>query len=276
MALDAIGAAHPDILWGYMDGRYAGPGWVSWIKQLSVETLTMQCGTSMINMNSRAGVILDPEEPRHPMAFIQWGPMNHYDSAFMQLSYGDYGPIKNWSRLMQFLYDNYLEPFSMNRVCVQLDFYQKLPNNYHASVEASAEYIGQTALLVGQVIVGIGSVIMEGVTVKGDMNCVYIAEGVQVIENTSIVSDAPTDLLAYQRHEAINPYQQWDGMSGVCRIMPNRIIEPNCFLDSCSIGPLNRISHNTKILKGVTTATMVHILPGSVITADRNVGDGEL
>ncbi|EKF29024.1 hypothetical protein MOQ_007208 [Trypanosoma cruzi marinkellei] len=276
MASEAIGPAHPDVLWGYMDGRYAGPGWISWIKQLPVETLTMQGGTSMTNMNDRAGVILDPEDPRHPMALIQWGPMNHYDGAFMQLSYGDYGEIKKGSRLMQVLYDNYLEPFSMNRVCAQLYFYQKVPNNYHASVDASAEYIGQTASLVGQVLVGMGSVIMEGVTVKGDTNCVYIAEGVQVMENTCIVSDAPTDLLAYQRHEAINPYQQWDGMDGVCRIMQNTIIEPNCFLDSCSIGPFNRIGHNTKILKGVTTGTMVHILPGSVVTADTKIGDGEL
>ncbi|EPY19254.1 hypothetical protein STCU_02637 [Strigomonas culicis] len=117
---------------------------------------------------------------------------------------------------------------------------------------------------------------MEGVTIKGDTNCVYIAEGVQILENTCIVSDAPTNLLAYQRHEAINPYQQWDGMDGVMRIMPNTVIEPNCFLDSCSIGSFNRIGHNSKIMKGVTTGVMAHILPGSVVLKDTKIGDGEI
>ncbi|KAG5465827.1 hypothetical protein CUR178_00541 [Leishmania enriettii] len=273
---DAIGSVHPDVLWGYQQGQYAGPGWANFIKSLPLETLTMQGGSTMANLNDRTGTFVDPEDPRHPLALMQFGLGGKMDGTFHQLAYGDFGHISKGSRLMQVLYENYLEPFSMNRVCAQLYFYQKVPNNYHASVDATAEYVGQTAALVGQVVVGMGACIMEGVTIRGDTNCVYIAEGVQILENTCIMSDAPTDLLAYQRHELLNPYQQWDGMDGVTRIMPNTIIEPNCFLDSCSIGSFNRIGHNTKIMKGVTTGIMVHIMPGSVVTADTKIGDGEI
>ncbi|KPA81579.1 hypothetical protein ABB37_03918 [Leptomonas pyrrhocoris] len=273
---EAIGPVHPDVLWGYQQGQYAGPGWAHFLKALPIETLTLQGGSTMTNLNDRVGTFLDPEDPRHPIALMQVGIMNHMDGAFHQLSYGDFGQIPKGSRLMQVLYENYLEPFSMNRVCAQLYFYQKVPNNYHEAVNASAEYVGQTASLVGQVIVGVGACIMEGVTIRADTNCVYLAEGVQILENTCIMSDAPTDLLAYQRHELLNPYQQWDGMDGVTRIMPNTIVEWNCYLDSCSIGSFNRIGHNTKIMKGVTTGIMVHILPGSVVTADTKIGDGEI
>lgn len=276
MAAEAIGQAHPDVLWGYMQGQYAGPGWAHFLKALPVESLAMQGGSTMTNLHDRTGTFIDPEDPRHPICLIQWGTLNHLDGAFHQLSYGNFGHIPKGSRLMQVLYENYLEPFSMNRVCAQLYFYQKVPNNYHESVESSAEYIGQTASLVGQVVIGVGSCIMEGVTIRADTNCVYIGEGVQILENTCIMSDAPTDLLAYQRHELLNPYQQWDGMDGVTRIMPNTIVEPNCYLDSCSIGSFNRIGHNTKIMKGVTTGIMVHVLPGSVVTADTKIGDGEI
>lgn len=273
---DAIGPVHPDVMWGHMQGQYVGPGWQNFLRYLPMESLMMQGGPTTSNLNDRSGVIIDPEDPRYPLYTVQWGTMKQYEGAFLQMSTGKYGDIPAGSRLMQVLYENYLEPFSMNRVCAQLSGYVKVPNNYHSSVDASAEYIGQTAALIGQVLVGVGSCIMEGVTIKGDTNCVYLAEGVQVLENTCIVSDAPTDLLAYQRHEAINPYQQWDGMSGVCRVMPNTIIESNCFLDSCSIGSFNRIGHNSKIMKGVTTGIMAHILPGSVVTADTKIGDGEL
>ncbi|CCW69924.1 unnamed protein product [Phytomonas sp. Hart1] len=276
MATEAIGQAHPDVLWGHMQGQYAGPGWSCYLKSLPMQCFMMQGGSTMTNVNDREGVFVDPEDPRHPLALMLFGPDGHYDGSMLNLTWGNFGDISPGSRLMQALYDAYLEPFSMNRVCAQLYFYQKVPNNYHASVEASAEYIGQTAAIIGQVVVGMGSCIMEGVTIKGDTNCVYIAEGVQILENTCIVSDAPTDLLAYQRHEAINPYQQWDGMDGVCRIMPNTIIEQNCFLDSCSIGSFNRIGHNSKILKGVVTGVMVHILPGSVVTTDTKINDGEI
>jgi carbonic anhydrase/acetyltransferase-like protein (isoleucine patch superfamily) len=276
MTTEAIGSVHPDVLWGYQQGQYAGPGWAQFLKALPIETLTLQGGSSMTNLNDRTGTFLDPEDPRHPIALMQFGAMSHMDGAFHQLTYGDFGTIPKGSRLLQVLYENYLEPFSMNRVCAQLYFYQKVPNNYHESVNASAEYVGQTASLVGQVIVGVGACIMEGVTIRADTNCVYLAEGVQILENTCIMSDAPTDLLAYQRHELLNPYQQWDGMDGVTRIMPNTIVESNCYLDSCSIGSFNRIGHNTKIMKGVTTGIMVHILPGSVVTADTKIGDGEI
>lgn len=276
MASEAIGPVHPDVLWGHMQAQYAGPGWTAYIKSMPMECFIMQGGGSPTNVNDRNGIVMDPEDPRHPLALMQFGNNTNYDGSFYQLTYGDFGKVSKGSRLMQVLYENYLEPFSMNRVCAQLYFYQKVPNNYHASVEASAEYIGQTASLIGQVLIGIGCCIMEGVTIKGDTNAVYIGEGVQILENTCIVSDAPTDLLAYQRHEALNPYQQWDGMDGVCRVMPNTIVEANCFLDSCSIGSFNRIGHGTKIMKGVTTGVMVHILPGSVVTADTRIGDGEL
>ncbi|CAD2213086.1 gamma carbonic dehydratase [Angomonas deanei] len=208
--------------------------------------------------------------------YVQNGTFGNFDGSFLMLTTGKFGREEKGSRLMQVLYENYLEPFSMNRVCAQLSSYSKVPNNYHGSVEASAEYVGQTASLIGNVLLGVGSVVMEGVTIKGDTNHVYIAEGVQILENTCIVSDAPTDVVNYQRGESLNPYQQWDGMDGVCRIMPNSIVESNCFLDSCSLGSFNRIGHGSKIMKGVTTGVMVHILPGSVVLKDTKIGDGEI
>lgn len=276
LTADAIGPVHPDVMWGHMQGQYVGPGWQNFLRYLPMESLMMQGGPTTSNLNDRNGVIIDPEDPRHPLGTMQLGTMKQHEGAVLQMATGKYGEIPASSRLMQVLYENYLEPFSLHRVCAQLSGYAKVPNNHHAAVDASAEYVGQTAALIGQVLVGVGACIMEGVTIKGDTNCVYLAEGVQVLENTCIVSDAPTDLLAYQRHEAINPYQQWDGMSGVCRVMPNTIIESNCFLDSCSIGSFNRIGHNSKIMKGVTTGIMAHILPGSVVVADTKIGDGEL
>lgn len=271
-----IGQVHPDVMWGYMQGTYLGPGWVAFVKQLPLETFTMQGGGSPTNINDRSGVMLDPEDPRHPIGIMQWGHNAHNDGAAIQLTFGKFGEIPSGSRLLQLLYDNYLEPFSMHRVCGHLYFYQKVPNKHHELLEASVDYLGQTAALSGQVICGIGSVVMEGVTIRGDTNCVYIAEGCQILENCCICSDAPSDLLAYQRMEALNPYQQWDGMDGVCRVHNNTIIEPNCYLDSCSVGPYNRIGHNTKIMKGAVTGTMVHILPGSVVLANTRIGDGEL
>eukprot|EP00331_Platyophrya_macrostoma_P000761 CAMPEP_0176408614 /NCGR_PEP_ID=MMETSP0127-20121128/2054_1 /TAXON_ID=938130 /ORGANISM="Platyophrya macrostoma, Strain WH" /LENGTH=422 /DNA_ID=CAMNT_0017787929 /DNA_START=121 /DNA_END=1389 /DNA_ORIENTATION=+ len=271
-----IGRVHPDVLWGFMQGGYLGPGWVAFIKQMPIDIFYIQGGSSLSNSNDRVNVVQDPEDPRHPVGQVLWGPNAAYDGAFMQMSYGKYGEITKGTRLLQVLYDSYLEPFSLHRVCGHLSTYGKVPNKHHLHLEASVEYLGQTASLVGHVIVGLGSTVMEGVTIKADTNCVYIAEGCQILENTCITSDAPSDLLAYQRHENLNPYQTWDGMDGVCRIMQNTIVEPNCFLDSCTIGPFNRIGHNTKIMKGVYTGTMVHILPGSVVTANTKIGDGEI
>lgn len=271
-----IGKVHPDVNWGYMQGGYLGPGWVAYVKQMPIEVLTMAGGNTGSNLNDRVGIVQDPEDPRHPIGVVQFGTLSHFDGSLLQMSYGKYGDIDGGSRLLQILYDNYLEPFSCHRVCGQLNSLSKIPNKSHHILEASVEYIGQTASLVGNVMVGLGSVVMEGVTIKGDTGHVYIAEGCQILENTCITSDAPTDLLAYQRNENVNPYHVWDGMDGVCRVQQNTIIEPNCFLDSCIVGPFNRIGHNTKILKGATTGTMVHILPGSVVLQNSKIGDGEI
>lgn len=271
-----IGQAHPDIYFGHMQWGYCGPGWQTMTKQMPAEIFMINLGGSLGNSNDSTNTYLDPEDPRHPIGLIQEGMNHHWDGCFHQMTVGDYGHISAGSRLMQVLYENYLEPFSQNRVCAQLGEYSKVPNNHHGSVEASAEYCGGTASLIGSVMVGLGSVIMEGVTAKGDTNCIYIAEGCQILENCMLMSDACSNLLVYQRQEALNPYQQWDGMDGVLTIKQNTIVEQNCFLDSCHIGPFNRIGHGTKIMKGVTTGTMVHILPGSVVVADTKIGDGEL
>ncbi|CUG92060.1 Hypothetical protein, putative [Bodo saltans] len=276
LAEGGIGKVHPDVNWGYMQAGYLGPGWVAYVKQMPAEILTMAGGSTGANLNDRVGVVHDPEDPRHPVGVVQFGTLSHFDGSLLQLSTGKYGEILGGSRLLQILYDNYLEPFSCHRIGGQLNSLQKIPNKHHAHLEASVEYLGQTASIVGNVVVGLGSVVMEGVTIKGDSGHVYIAEGCQILENTCITSDAPSDLLAYKRDENINPYQQWDGMDGVCRVHQNTIIEPNCFLDSCSIGPFNRIGHNTKVMKGAITGTMVHILPGSVVLQDTKIGDGEI
>jgi len=273
---DAIGKVHPDVMWGNMQGTYLGPGWVAFVKQMPIEIFTMQGGGTPTNLNDRVGVVQDPEDPRHPVGTIQWGSQSTYDGTFMQLTTGSFGKDEKSSRLMQLLYDNYLEPFSMHRVVGQLYFYDKVPNYLHDAFNASAEYVGQTAAVVGSVMCGMGTTVMEGVTIKGDTNSIYVAEGVQLMENCCLVSDAPSNLVAYQRTENINPYQTWEATDGMCRVMQNTVIEPNCYLDSCSIGPFNRIGHNTKILKNVTSGTMVHVLPGSVVLQNTKMGDGEL
>lgn len=118
-----------------------------------MENLITQGGTSMANMNDRTGVCVDPEDSRHLIALIEWGTMNHYDGSLMLLSHGECPPKATASRHVQVLYGNYREPSSMNRVCAQLSSYLKVPNNYHKSVAASAEYMGQTASLIGHVVV---------------------------------------------------------------------------------------------------------------------------
>lgn len=271
-----IGKVHPDVMWGFMQGGYLGPGWVSYIKQLPVEVFYMQGGSTLTNMNDRVNVVQDPEDPRHPIGLVMFGHNPAYDGTLMQMSYGTYGSIDGGSRLMQILYEHYLEPFSMHRVGGILNEYAKVPNKVFYGMDSSIEYLGQTASLVGSVLVGTGSVVMEGVVIKGDTNCVYIGEGCQILENCCIVCDAPTDPLSYQRNEALNPYHPWDGMDGVCRVKMNSVIEPNCFLDSCTIGNFNRIGHNTKVLKGAETGSMVHILPGSVVLSGTKIGDGEI
>ena len=271
-----FGAVHPDIIHGHMQFNYTGPGWTAFSRLLPAEVMLVQFGSSLTNNCDYTNTYLDPEDPRHPLGLIQEGPNAHWDGCFHMMTTGDYGSSSQGSRLFQVLYDSYLEPFSANRVCATLNDYSKAPNNHFGSVFASAEYIAGTASMIGNVLVGMGSAIMEGVTAKADTNCIYIGEGCQILENTMLMSDAPSNLLAYQRQEALNPYQQWDGMDGILTIKQNTIVEQNCFLDSCHIGPFNRIGHGTKIMKGVTTGTMVHILPGSVVLPETKIGDGEL
>lgn len=271
-----VGAVHPDISFGHMQQNYSGPSWTAAARQMPSELFLAQSFATMTNYQDLAGLMIDPEDPRHPLMLMQEGVQSMWDGTFHMFSVGDYGQPSRGSRLYQALYDAYLEPFSNNRVCATLSDYYKAPNNMFGSVFSSAEYVAGTASLIGQVVVGMGSVIMEGVTVKADTNCVYIGEGCQILENTMIMSDAPSNLLAYQRQENLNPYQQWDGLDGVCSIKQNTIVEQNCYLDACHIGPFNRIGHGTKIMKGVTTGTMVHILPGSIVLPETKIGDGEL
>ncbi len=271
-----MGPVHPDIIHGHMQTTYSGPSWTAGMRQMPAEVLMAQLGSGATSYNDMVNMYLDPEDPRHPLTLIQEGHLPLWDGCFHMMSVGDYGQPRTASRLYQALYDAYLEPFSANRVCATLSDYSKAPNNHFGSVFASAEYVAGTASLIGNVLVGMGSVIMEGVTAKADTNCIYIGEGCQILENTMLMSDAPSNLLAYQRQEALNPYQQWDCMDGVCSIKQNCIIEQNCYLDGCHIGPFNRIGHGTKIMKGVTTGTMVHILPGSVVLPNTKISDGEL
>lgn len=271
-----IGKVHPDVNWGFMQGGYLGPGWVAFVKQLPIEIFTMSGGNNLSNVNDRVGVVQDPEDPRHPLGLVQFGTNAHFDGSFHQMASGNYGGVPESSRLLQILYENYLEPFNCSRVCGQLNSLSKVPNKQHIHLQNTLAYIGQTASLVGNVMIGCNATVMEGVTMKADTNCIYIGEGAQIMENTMIIADSSSDLLAYRRDEMLNPYQTWDGMDGVVQIFPNSMIEPNCYLDSCTIGPYNRIGHNTKMLKGSTTGTMVHILPGSVVLPNTKIGDGEI
>jgi carbonic anhydrase/acetyltransferase-like protein (isoleucine patch superfamily) len=189
---------------------------------------------------------------------------------------GNWGPISPGSRLLQILYANYLEPFSCNRVAAQLRHYSKVPNHIHTGLQVNCDYMGETAALIGQVMMGMGSVVMEGATLRADQNVIYVHEGVQVMENVYMITDAPTTLHHYQRGEAMNPYQTMELIEGVVRICMNTTIEPNCILESCLIGPFNRIGHNTKIMKGVVTGVVVWILPGSVVLQNTHMHDGEL
>jgi carbonic anhydrase/acetyltransferase-like protein (isoleucine patch superfamily) len=174
------------------------------------------------------------------------------------------------------MYDNYLEPFSMNRVACQLNFFGKVPNWNDADLYTAAEYIGETATLIGNVVVSNASVVMEGVTANGGLNDIYIGEGTQVLENVCMVGDQPTTLHHYQRDEAINPYQTMEMTEGIVRIGPNCIIEPNVLLESCQIGACSRIGHNSKIFKGTNIGILCIVMPGTVVVADTNIPDGEL
>jgi carbonic anhydrase/acetyltransferase-like protein (isoleucine patch superfamily) len=255
---------------------YKGPGWTGFIKQLPLESLIDQGGVTSSWNWERTGALLDPEDPRNPMQVATAGLVTSTDGAMTRLIKGDLMSVPKSSRLMQILYDSYLEPFSMHRVVGHLDFYDKVPNYHHLMVESSCEYIGQTASFVGNVHIGLGTVIMEGVSIKADTNDVYIGEGCQIMENCTITADAPRNRYAYQRGIMPNPYQTIDMSEGIARIMPNCMVEPNCFIDSAHIGMFSRIGHNSKILKGAVIGSLSHILPGSVVVADSKIGDGEI
>lgn len=275
--IDPIGKVHPDVLWGNSQTCYRGKGWAGMHKQLPQEGLMLYGGSSLGNCNDRQGALQDPEDPRHPIVRIQLGEGRlGFDGAFHQLVHANFGPINQGSRLLQVLYDNYLEPFSGNRLCTILKHYEKVPNNNPLAVVSSVDYCADSASLIGSVMVCCGCTVLEGTTMRGDTNAVTVSEGAQIMENVCMISDAPTTLHHYQRGEGFNPYQTFEALEGVCRVGCNTMVEPGCVLDSCHLGSFNRIGHNTKIMKGAMTGCLVHIMPGSVVLPDTHMHDGEL
>lgn len=273
---DPIGPVHPDVKFGVHQLHYRGRGWANVYKQLPQDQLVCEGGATPSNHSDRMGWVVDPEDPRHPIVRMQVGETKMFDGAVHTLTTGSYGPIRKGSRLLQLLYAHYLEPFSCNRVCVHLRHWDKVPNNHHALVEWTVDYVGQTCSFIGSVFIGGGTTVMEGVTMRGDTNQVYCMEGVQVMENCMLMADAPTNLHHYQRSEALNPYQIWDAIEGVVKICGNVILEPNCVIEACQIGTFTRVGHNTKIMKGALIGSLVQILPGSVVLADQKIHDGEI
>jgi carbonic anhydrase/acetyltransferase-like protein (isoleucine patch superfamily) len=276
-APDPIGKAHPDIMFGMGSVSYRGRGWIGAQKQLPQEVLTIHAGDTLTYLNDRQGAVQDPEDPRHPLVRVQFGPETKgFDGAVHPMVRANWGPISPASRLLQVLYNNYLEPISMHRVHVPLSHLSKVPNNGLEIFQSSISYIGQTTSAVGNVFFGIGSVVMEGCTFRGDVNQIIIQEGCQIMENCAMIADAPTALHNYQRGEALNPYQTLEGAEGVVKIGMNTIVEPNCMIESCCLGTFNRIGHGTKILKGTTSSAFCHVLPGSVVLADTHMSEGEI
>lgn len=269
-----MGQPHPDVMWGAAQAQYRGPGWVGWQKTLPMEAMLMQGGGTLTQVSDRVGQIIDPEDPRHPIVTFQYGGNTHHDGHVKTMVEGnDFGPVPKSSRLLQVLYDSYLEPFSMHRVSVEFDDASKAPNHFELS---RVPYIGQTSSIIGNVLVGMNSTVGENCTFKGDVNAIYIQEGTQLMDNICIVTDRPTKLHYYQRDEDLNPYQTTALMEGVTVIGMHSVIENNVFLDSCKIGKFNRIGHGARIMKGVTSGEFVHVLPGSVVTAGTCMNDGEL
>lgn len=276
-----IGAVHPDAQGGHnVHWDYAGPGWMGTQKILPMDNLMAEGGFfgGTAGTYDRVGHILDPEDPRHALVVIKDFPPGYFqdDAGGNFIARGDFGAIPESSKLLSALYANYLEPFSMNRVAVHLNNWHKVPNNHHESLDFTCDFIGQTANIIGSVTIAAGAVVMEGVTMRADANAIYIGEGCQILENVSIIADSPAILHHYQRSEVINPYQTLELMEGVVKIGQNTVVEPNCHIESCIIGPFNKIGHGTLIMKGVQTGTVSHILPGSVVVQDTKIGDGEL
>lgn len=274
---DPIGKVHPDVLYGYMQTSYRGRGWANLFKVLPTESFTgALAGGGPQSYHQKMGQVQDPEDPRHPIVRYQIGGEKGIDGSVHDLKKGYWGPIPEGSRLLQVLYANYLEPFSCNRVPAHLRQYEKVPNHCHEGLKTNCDYVGETASLVGTVLMAMGTVVMEGAVLRADQNQIYIHEGVQIMENVQMTTDAPTTLHHYQRGEMANPYQTIELMEGVVRILMNAVIEPNCIIESCQIGPFNRIGHNTKIMKGVSTGVLVWIMPGSVVLQNTHIHDGEL
>ena len=274
--IDPIGKVHPDQLFGNSSVHYRGKGWAAFWKQLPQENMLIWGGSTIGNVNDRQGWIRDPEDPRHPTVRLQIGERQGFDGAIHAAVYANFGPIPEGSRLLQVLYENYLEPFSCHRVAGILKHYEKCPNRMPWLIASTCDYICDSCALVGNVTVCLGTAVLHSTVMRGDTNAIYVAEGTQILENCCLLCDAPSTLYHYERGEAFNPYQTFEAMDGVCRIGCNCVIEANCMLDSCHIGPFSKIGHNTKIMKGVTTGILVHVLPGSVVIADTHMHDGEL
>jgi carbonic anhydrase/acetyltransferase-like protein (isoleucine patch superfamily) len=276
-APDPIGKAHPDLMFGSAMKAYRGRGWLGAMKQLPAEALMMHGGDTLTTLSDRHGAVQDPEDPRHPIVRAQLGPESKgLDGSVHPLVNANWGPIPQAARLLQVLYNNYLEPISMHRPHVPLMNLSKLPNNGIDLWRSTVAYCGQTSSAIGNVFVGMGAVIMEGVTMRADTNQIYIHEGCQIMENVCMIADAPTTLHHYQRQEAFNPYQTLEVSEGVIKIGMNSVVECNCMIESCSLGTFNRIGHGTKILKGVTSSAFCHVMPGSVVLADTHMSEGEV
>ena len=279
---EGIGPVHPDAAFGSTPHSrgYRGPGWTMMTKSLPADLLTYTGGGGLQFSWDRMGRVQDPEDPRMPLMKVVMGEWKSpaQDSACDRMVGAKFGPIPQSSRLMQLLYNNYLEPISMHRVVGELDQYQKVPNHCTAFFRiGNSTYIGQTSAIVGQVIASQSTVFMESVVINADRNLVDICESAQIMENVCISVDRTTDLHAYSDPmEKINPYQKQDFYEGQVLIGNGVTIEPGCTLESCRIGHNARIGHNSKILKGSEIGPMSQILPGSVVLKGQLIGEAEI
>eukprot|EP00760_Papus_ankaliazontas_P021961 PhM_4_TR18776/c0_g1_i1/m.58806 len=277
MGEPTAGKVHPDVHYGFMQRTYRGPGWMHKFKMLPAQTFLQPGGMGFSNHYDRQGPLPDPEDPRHPVVRLtNAGETMGADGSVRCLIHGSFGPIPQSSRLLQVLYENYLEPFTMHRICGQLNFFGKVPTWFDQLVFDTTEYMGNTVSVVGNVWVSNACAVMEGVTATAGLNDIYLGESSQIHENVCFVTDQPTTLHHYQRDEAINPYQTMEMSEGMIKIGPNAVIEPNCLIESCDVGACTRIGHNSKIMKGVQIGILSFILPGSVVVADTAIGDGEI
>ena len=276
---DPIGKVHPDVsnMWGKnCDFNYKGRSWTQWFRTMNQERLIGH-GAYTGNVGGNASQdgnvrTWDPEDPRHPIVRMVTGWSNPVDGSVHDLVYGNFGPIPEKSRLLQVLYDNYLEPFSMQRIDPIMGHYSK---NNPANI-AATDYICPSVSILGACKIGGESSIMHNTVIKGDTGQFWCGMTSQIMENNMFITDAPQTLHHYVREEKFNPYQTWEHTDGAIMIHGFCMIEPGCTIESCHIGMCCTIGHSTRIHKDVKMGMLARIVPGSVVISGTEIGEGEL